>query len=447
MNGLNIIFLIVILSTSLIFSQDIIFTHFTEENSPLPSENIYDILHTEGDITWIATHFGLVKIENGLWTIYDDQNSPLPPYIITSLEISNDGLLWVGTSNGLFSFDGNSWSIFDTTNSDLPANHIRDLEIDIENNLWVSSWDVPNGGLSSLIDGVWENFNSDNSDLPHNYVTTIKSDLDTSIWIGSGLKLIHIENETWNFFTPENSALTGSIVNCIDFDSLGNKWIANEAFPHWPSGITEGALICHHDTEWASYNYNDWEIAGNNNSVQSVGVGKKNIVWFGIGFQDPGDIYNNWGMGLMRMQDSSWTHYSANSSQLVDNEIKVIAFDQIDRIWVGTRHGITVIDDPTITSIPTQKIAIIKSFGLYQNYPNPFNPSTKITYSLPQASNVELKIYSSLGEEIGVLINKFQQTGEYEVEFFANSGLASGIYIAQMVSGNFRKTIKMLLIR
>lgn len=40
------------------------------------------------------------------------------------------------------------------------------------------------------------------------------------------------------------------------------------------------------------------------------------------------------------------------------------------------------------------------SFSLNQNFPNPFNPVTKIQYSIPQGTNVSLKVYDMLGREI-----------------------------------------------
>ena len=42
-------------------------------------------------------------------------------------------------------------------------------------------------------------------------------------------------------------------------------------------------------------------------------------------------------------------------------------------------------------------------FRLSQNYPNPFNSATRISYSIPKNSNVNLKIYDMLGREVRTL--------------------------------------------
>jgi len=65
------------------------------------------------------------------------------------------------------------------------------------------------------------------------------------------------------------------------------------------------------------------------------------------------------------------------------------------------------------------------------NYPNPFNSQTTITYPLLAASDVSLKIYNSIGQEIAQLISAYQPAGNYTVRWNpANPG--SGIYYIQL---------------
>jgi len=86
------------------------------------------------------------------------------------------------------------------------------------------------------------------------------------------------------------------------------------------------------------------------------------------------------------------------------------------------------------------------SFYLSQNYPNPFNPSTKIDYSVPQASKVSLKIYDILGGEVAILVDEFKEAGTY-TETFDASNLPGGIYFYTIAAGNFMETKKMSLVK
>lgn len=85
-------------------------------------------------------------------------------------------------------------------------------------------------------------------------------------------------------------------------------------------------------------------------------------------------------------------------------------------------------------------------FELAQNYPNPFNPSTTINFTLPQNSNVTLKIYNALGEEVKSLVNRFMESGVHTVNFNAND-LNSGIYFYRLEAGQYSEVRKMTLIK
>ena len=86
------------------------------------------------------------------------------------------------------------------------------------------------------------------------------------------------------------------------------------------------------------------------------------------------------------------------------------------------------------------------AFALQQNYPNPFNPSTSIQYRVSSISQVSLKVYDVLGNEVATLINEEKQVGSYEVEFNA-TGLSSGMYFYKLQTDNFVETKKMLLLK
>jgi parallel beta-helix repeat protein len=85
-------------------------------------------------------------------------------------------------------------------------------------------------------------------------------------------------------------------------------------------------------------------------------------------------------------------------------------------------------------------------FELAQNYPNPFNPSTTISYSLPENSEVSLKVYDITGSEVAELVNTAQNAGTHQVSFDASS-LASGTYIYMIRAKDFIQTKKMILLK
>jgi len=85
-------------------------------------------------------------------------------------------------------------------------------------------------------------------------------------------------------------------------------------------------------------------------------------------------------------------------------------------------------------------------YKLYQNYPNPFNPTTRIRFSIPLSSEIQLEVYNTLGQKISTLASGKYNAGTYEVIFGA-SDLPSGVYICRLSSGKLAETSKMILIK
>jgi hypothetical protein len=84
-------------------------------------------------------------------------------------------------------------------------------------------------------------------------------------------------------------------------------------------------------------------------------------------------------------------------------------------------------------------------FHLSQNYPNPFNPSTTISYSLPKAAVVSLRVFNALGQEVALLENERKEVGYYQVTWNAN--VHSGIYFYRLQAGEYVETKKMILLK
>ena len=117
--------------------------------------------------------------------------------------------------------------------------------------------------------------------------------------------------------------------------------------------------------------------------------------------------------------------------------LKIITDTDSEAIVVLTGNGIISVEEPE--EIPT-------TYSLSQNYPNPFNPTTKIQYSLPEASNIKLSVYNSIGQEVMRLVNENQSAGKYIVDLNAQN-LPSGVYFYRLQTSKFVDTKKMLLLK
>lgn len=98
-----------------------------------------------------------------------------------------------------------------------------------------------------------------------------------------------------------------------------------------------------------------------------------------------------------------------------------------------------------IQSQSTDQPIVPTSYNLSQNYPNPFNPSTKIKYSIKQASHVRLIVYDALGREVATIVDQYQIPDNYEVKFKTGNTLSSGIYFYVLYAGDYVSVRKMVL--
>ncbi len=148
------------------------------------------------------------------------------------------------------------------------------------------------------------------------------------------------------------------------------------------------------------------------------------------------------------LMDAAWNtpKYLATVEFLADSKLALIPSNNMTGVTniypydgrdYTKRPGDAVDESPAVAP---------REFALHQNYPNPFNPTTKITFSIPQASKVHLTVYDVLGREVMTLVDEHREAGSYEV-FFDGKNLSSGIYFYRLKAGDKVKIHKMTLLK
>jgi hypothetical protein len=149
------------------------------------------------------------------------------------------------------------------------------------------------------------------------------------------------------------------------------------------------------------------------------------------------------GVVLSTDMGETWTDLNEG---LVNRFVKDIVTNSNGYVFAGTyqsvfRSASTVAgtENEAGGNIPT-------GYFLAQNFPNPFNPVTTIRYSLPTGSEVSLKVFNPLGEEVATLVTGRQDAGPHTVSWDA-AGQPSGLYFYRLQAGDFTQTKKLVLLR
>lgn len=120
-------------------------------------------------------------------------------------------------------------------------------------------------------------------------------------------------------------------------------------------------------------------------------------------------------------------------------------------------YKLVAVDDAGNYSAPSNEVMAVANrikidgFALGLNYPNPFQYSTTITYYLPRASRVSVRIFNQLGQTVRILLEGAQNRGHHKIFWDGrdDSGnkVVAGIYYYQMIAEGFQQTRKALFWR
>jgi len=88
-----------------------------------------------------------------------------------------------------------------------------------------------------------------------------------------------------------------------------------------------------------------------------------------------------------------------------------------------------------------------KNLILSENFSNPFNPSTTIRFSIREDAQTTLRVYDAIGREVATLFDGPAQAERFYDVRFDGTGMASGLYLYTLQSGNERIVKRMLMVK
>ncbi len=132
--------------------------------------------------------------------------------------------------------------------------------------------------------------------------------------------------------------------------------------------------------------------------------------------------------GSMVMSENGTSVRSSGTyGQMIGGKLEAYGTTNTGDLYVGFWEPVVLVG---VEEDQATEVASIK------NYPNPASTNTTITYELPGAANVSLKIYDNSGRLLKVIYSGFQNAGVQKVEYDLSDSfgrkLSSGSYMYEL---------------
>lgn len=177
-------------------------------------------------------------------------------------------------------------------------------------------------------------------------------------------------------------------------------------------------------------------------SPQSVGQILPNTeISFAAEASDPegSEISYRWYHGTTEI--GTGTSVDVTFSWLGNDTVRVVADD-------GNGGSTTLFWSALVRSNATEDEveALPSEYAVEALYPNPFNASMRMRYALPRATDVDVRVYNLLGQEVAHRALGSMRAGRHELSFDATNW-ASGLYLIRWQAGGTVQVRKAVLMK
>jgi streptogramin lyase len=386
---------------------------YDQTNSPLPSNAVSATLN-DGAITWVGTDNGLAMFNGTDWTIYQSETSLLPDDHVHDIYKDTQGNTWVATSMGLLKINLNGWEVINLSNSPIPSDQFRTVTTDQYNNLWIGTW---GNGVLRFDGNSWTEYNTQNSMLPSNGVFDIEADNAGNMWIGTyNGGVTKFDGQNWTVWNTDNSDLPHNNVRNITFDNNGVIWFGTD------DGLARKTAVNH----WDVFTY--LELG---HSIHTIHEGIQVA---------SGHLYFATDGGLLEFDGSNYQVFSAQNSNLPNNNLRSVSQDHHGNLWIGTgNNGVVVFSEDGSLSIADNTGAV----EYFRPYPNPTNGSLILDLSDELKDDFEVLVHNNFGQ---LILRKRMVNYSTKILDLNLSDLPSGAYTVTVLSNQKFDTDRILKI-
>jgi ligand-binding sensor domain-containing protein len=326
-------------------SQFISFLSFPTPPNDLRSSSDYLLVTTQNSVSIYNQNLGLVK------QINSSQVDGINAKFMCATLINET--IYIGTlENGVTSTNLNNTSSFEFMNPDGPTRNSIFAINATTSNLWAvyGDYDIfynPDPleyyGISKFTTTGWQNtpYNqvqqSINKEVASLVRITINPKNENEIFLSSfhsGLLKV-VNDQPTILYNQGNSGLetfTGGNtvrINGTAFDKSGNLWVTN-------SIVNNGLKVLKTNGQWQSYNLSNYFQNVGKFNLGRLAIDKNGTKWMItrddglIAFNENGNIFKKINMG-------------ASIGNLPIDDVRIVAIDNDNRAWIGTRKGLRVL--------------------------------------------------------------------------------------------------------